>query len=185
MNEQSYSLKTDRPLAVAGQWLKHMILFLIFSTISTVQAQTQNACEVELRLANQQYRFGKFDSAYYFIRLCLNKKEAITQDSVEAYKLLGKIHIAKDSTDKAREAFKIALKLNDCQITLDANQEPPVVIKIFNKVKQQTCGKSKKWLWIGGGLIAAGTTTIIICPWCGDGPTQDGFVQPPSRPPGK
>ena len=191
MNKQCYSSRTDRSLdstelaeaAVTGQWLKHVALLLIFSTISVVQAQTQNTCVAELREANQKYLAGKVDAARDLLKKCVNKNKASKQDKVEAYKLLGKIYIAKDSSDQAIDAFKKMLKLN-CQMTLDTTQETPEVIAIFNEVKkQQKCGGSKKLLWIsaGGGLAVAGA--IIFWP----SPKEEkieplGFVEPPGRP---
>jgi len=186
MNKQSYSLKTDRSLAVSGQWYKHLILFLIFSVIFVANAQAQNSCEAELREAQQKYSENEFDAARDLLKRCVNKKKASDQDKIKAYELLGKVFIAKDSSGKALEAFKAMLKL-DCQITLDSTQVTPEVFGIFKESqKQQTCG-NKNWLWITGGLAAAGGAVIIILTRDGDEPppNPDDFVQPPGRPTGK
>jgi len=120
MNQPSYSSKTDRSLAVTGRWLKPLIFLLIFIVIFVANAQAQNSCESELRRAEQKYRAVELDSADYLIRLCLNKLEASKQHKIEAYKLLGKVYIAKDSTGKAKEAFKKMLEINPevhmCQV---------------------------------------------------------------------
>jgi len=51
-------------------------------------------------------------------------------------------------------------------------------------VKPENKPRSKKWLWIGGGLAVGGGAAILILSGGGDGetPVQDGFVQPPGRP---
>lgn len=186
MNKPSDSSETARSLVATGQWFRRLVLLLIFGAISAVQAQVPTACETELRAAEQQFLDGKFDSASSLIRFCLKKKEATTQDSVKAYILLGKIYIARDSTTQARETFKTALKLSNCQMTLDANQETPEVMRLFKEVKKQTCGKSKIWIWVGVGVAVAGTTVAIICSRPEPPPlVQDGFVEPPGRPTGK
>jgi len=189
MNQPSYSSKTDRSLAVTGRWLKHLIFFLIFSTISVTNAQVPNSCEAELRRAEQKYRAVELDSAVYLIRLCLNKKEATDQDKARAYKLLGKVYIARQDTTEAKKAFGKMLELNP-QMTLDATQETSEVMVIFNEVKmafeqkQRQVGKSKKWLWIGASGAAAVGAAVAILGGGGNGAGGNGgFVAPPGRPP--
>jgi len=144
------SEKTGRSLGVTSQWLKHLILLLIFNTISAVQAETKNTCEAELRVADQKYRAGELDSAAYLIRLCLNKKEATKKDSVWAYKLLGKVYIARQDINEAKNAFGEMLKLNP-KTTLDETQETLEVMAIFNEVKttfEKQRGKNWQWLFV-------------------------------------
>jgi len=179
MEKKSYSSKT-------GRRLEPTILLLVFVMVSVAQTQTPDSCKAELSNADQKYKTNDFDAARDLLNRCVKNKKASKYGKVEAYKLLGKVYIAKDSTDKALEAFKAMLKL-DCRTMLDSTQVTPEVFMTFQDAKkQQTCG-SKKWLWIGGGLAAGGGAAIIILTGGGDGepPIQDGFVQPPGRPPGK
>lgn len=181
MNKPSYSsLKSDLSLTVPGRRLKYVILLLSFGMISVAQTQTPDSCKAELSKAEQRYQVDDFDAARDLLNLCVKNKKASKQGKVEAYKLLGKVYIAQDSTDKALEAFKAMLKL-DCRITLDSTQVKPDVFVVFKEAqKQQTCGK--KWPWIVGGGLAAGgiVAAIILRP----GPKPDEFVQPPGRPSG-
>jgi len=164
---------------------KCLFLILIFGTFPVTVAQAQDSCEVELKEADQKYRSGEFNAALALINGCLSRKEATQQDQAWAYKLLGKVYIARENTGDAKRAFRTMLELNP-QMTLDATQETPEVMAIFNEVKmafeQQRLrtGKSRKWLWIGaGGLTAAGITAAIIL----KGGNEEGFVPPPGRPP--
>lgn len=161
------------------------ILLLLFIIWKAAIAQTQSACEAALLEAEQKYQAGKLDSALVLINGCLVKKDATRQDKASAYEFLGKVYIALDEIEQAKNAFGEMLKVNS-KITLDPTMETPEVMAIFNEVKQKQrqAGKSKKWLWFrAGGLVAAGITAAIIFQNAPQGSSSESFVLPLGRPP--
>jgi len=176
-----------------SRFIHWLICTAILIACSEAMPQTSRSCETELKTAEQKYLDGYLDEAVDLLNRCLDKPGATNQDSTEAYKLLGKIYIAKENRAEAKKAFWMMLTINPAA-NLNPAIETSEVMSIFNEVKTalekqrqppeepqpMKQGRSKKWLWIGGGtaVVAASITAIVLS----NGTTDEGFVKPPGRP---
>ncbi len=158
-----------------SRFIHWLICAAILMACSEAMSQTPRSCETELKAAEQKYVDGYLDEAVDLLNRCLNNPNTANQDKAEAYKLLGKVYIAKENRDEAKKAFTMMLALNPVA-TLDATKETSEVMSVFNEVKtalekprqpSETTqpvkkGRSKKWLWIGAGGAAAAGTAIVL-----------------------
>jgi predicted Zn-dependent protease len=150
----------------------------------------QSPCEKELAEAEAKYQLGNLDEAIALANSCLEKSDIGSAERERGYLLLGKTHHAKSLLDSAKAYLRKLLVLipswrpdpeNDSPSFQQLAQE---VINEFEKerlaqaqqaqqARQQTkpeaeesvitpSRRNKKWLWIGGGALAAGAAAFLI-----------------------
>ncbi len=196
-----------------NRFIHWLICATILMVCSAAMPQTPSPCETELKTAEQKYLDGYLDEAMGLLNRCLNKPSATNQDSAEAYKLLGKIYIAKENRQEAKKAFWMMLMINpaanlepatetaevmlifyEVKAALEKQRQPPEEVKAAPGKQQQPPeattpakqGRSKKWIWIGaGGAAAVGAAVAVLGGGGGGngGRGNGGFVAPPGRPP--
>ena len=173
---------------------KSLVFFLItgllFSPMPGVisMAFAQGKCTQELNDAEEKYNTGRFDEAIESITKCLNKSGITEDEKMRAYRLLGLAYIAKDYLEDAKTAVQKLLDMVPNYVS-DPVQDPPPFTKMVEEVKEQKLtqkkepvprvtqvtepeeqkGGSKKWYYIGGGVLAAGVLVGIIASGGGDG----------------
>lgn len=160
------------------------VLALVLS-VSAVMAQSP--CEKELAAAESHYQLGRFEEAIASVNRCLSKGEIGTLERERCYLLLGKTHHAKSLLDSARTYLRKLLEIIPSWRPDPENDSPSFqqlaaeVIREFEVARQAReqeakptlpqetkpepkppSGGKKKWLWIGGGAIAAGTAAFLI-----------------------
>jgi tetratricopeptide (TPR) repeat protein len=155
--------------------------------LSASSVMAQSPCEKELAAAESHYQFGRFEEAIASVNRCLSKGEIGTVERERCYLLLGKIHHAQSLLDSAKTYLRKLLELlpswrpdpeNDSpsfqqlaaevirefEVARQAREQEAMAAlpqEIKPKVQPPSGGK-KKWLWIGGGTIAAGTAAFLI-----------------------
>jgi hypothetical protein len=154
-----------------------------FAAISSAQSP----CEKELADAETKYQLGNLDEAIIIVNGCLEKSDIGDLERERGYLLLGKAHHAKSLLDSARTYLRKLLVLIPSWRPDPENDSPSFqqlaeeVINVFEKerlaqaqqARQQTkpeaeepaitpSRRNKKWLWIGGGALAAGAAAFLI-----------------------
>ncbi|MGH7597539.1 MAG: hypothetical protein ACREOI_14390 [bacterium] len=153
--------------------------------VSTVMAQSP--CEKDLAEAEAQYQLGRLEEAIASVNRCLSKGEIGMAERERCYLLLGKANHAKSLLDSARTYLRKLLELipswrpdpeNDSPSFRQLAAEVIQKFEIARQAREQEAkpalpqetkpeskppsGGKKKWLWIGGGAIAAGTAAFLI-----------------------
>jgi tetratricopeptide (TPR) repeat protein len=180
-------MKTCNTLSRLARFFRSVVLALIISAMPASMAQAQSPCEKELAAAESQYQLGRFEEAIASVNRCLSKSEIGTLERERCYLLLGKIHHAQSLLDSARTYLRKLLELIPSWRPDPENDSPSFqqlaaeVIQKFEAERQAreqkakpalpqenkpeltpSSGGKKKWLWIGGGAIAAGTAAFLI-----------------------
>ena len=179
-------------------WFTILSIYLICGN-SLVIAQSQEVCTKQLAQAENDYNRGRFDEAISMITECLGKSGIIEQERMRAYRLLGLAYLAKDYLEDARSAIRKLLDMVP-NYKSDPVQDPPPFTKLIEEIKLEPSGKpvkdtvevemtsgSKKWYFIGGGIVVAGgVAAAILLSGNGNGNDNDNggdsFPMPPSRP---
>jgi tetratricopeptide (TPR) repeat protein len=177
-----------------------LITGLLFSPMPgfVSMAIAQGKCTEVLNDAEKMYNTGRFDEAIESITSCLNKSGITEDEKMRAYRLLGLAYIAKDYLEDAKTAVQKLLDMVP-NYQSDPVQDPPPFTKMVEEVKEQKQtkvtepvprvtqvtepeeqkGGSKKWYYIGGGVLAAGVLVGILASGSGDG---NGNGPPPAQP---
>ena len=190
------------------------ILSVLFATILLALCQpahAQEKCALFIKVAEDQYKNGNLDKATRLIRGCLEKKQLVASERMEAYMLLAKIYISEDKTAFAESAVLEILKIEpDLELTVD--DVPPPLLVMFDRMKVEVAAeqkkaaelkpvqpavinntedpseqKSRKVLWLS---VAGGATVIAAVALLGSGSGDSDGPQPPANgrfpaPPGR
>ena len=180
-----------------AHWNHLVVLFFMTAipyTLVVPHATAQDACDNALLQANENYENGLLDQAIDLLTSCFEKNGFTLEDSMSAYKLLAKAYDAKGLSQKTEQALRNLLQLNPNwqsdpdndtpafmafaqKIIIKVKEEQPKLSIIGNKSSIIDRSKSKKWLWIGGGVVIAGVVAAIIII-----DDEDEFPEPPGRP---
>jgi len=177
-----------------------MALLLIAAAFSPAQAQGQ--CDRELTEAEAKFQVGKLNEAIAQTLSCLEKSDLDTTARTRAYKLLGRAYYAIGLLNAAKENLQKLLELipnwrpdpekegrsfqmmvDEIAKEMEAKKQPPKPVQVDTSVVAPPTKKSgsKKWLWIGGGALAAGTTAAFIL-FRGDEKAPPRLPNPPDLP---
>jgi len=178
---------------------------------SAPAAHAQEKCKYELTEAEKKYQDGFFDEAITLLLACVNKSGLAVDESERAYKLLAKAYHANQLLNEAKEALKKLLALAPNWKPNPVTDPPPfqrLAEEVIKEIEQQKLAEekkpeekilpaeviepvqpakkksSKKWLWIGGGVLVAGGVTAAILAGSKDEKVDTGFPSPPGRPTG-
>lgn len=163
------------------------ILALLALALSVSTVMAQSPCEKELAEAEAQYQLGRLEEAIASVNRCLNKSEIGTAERERCYLLLGKANHANSLLDSAKTYLRKLLELIPSWRPDPENESPSFqqlaaeVIREFEVARQAReqeakpalpqetkpeskppSGGNKKWLWVGGGALAAGTAVFLI-----------------------
>jgi len=172
-----------------GFFMAALIATLVFNPDAVPKAAAQDKCVQEMAEAREKYNNGEFSAAIAIVGNCLRQSGLTPMEKKPAYELLALIHVANDDTVQAKrelhELWKVAPNYDPSSV----EEAPALFIRLALATKPlekpseppAKKGRSKKWLWIGGGatVVAAGITAAIVL---SDGAADEGFVQPPGRP---
>jgi hypothetical protein len=172
-------------------------LLIIGMPLTPDFAQAQEDCRAKLQQAEQEFTNMRFDEAIALLAGCLKQDGFAQPDKQRAYRLLALVYLAKQDMAQAGSAINKLLDFAP-MYQPDPDQDPPVFIQIFERVKserqQREAGapgeqkppkevKSKKgggakWLLIGGLVVAAGGGAALALGGGGGGGTTP---PPPSQ----
>lgn len=183
-------------------FLISLIIFTpIYNTLSSAKTLQPGDCEKELAASENNYREGSFDEALQILIRSIHKQGCNKREKALAYKLLGKVYIAKNYLGRARLALRKMIEM-DANLVLDPRQEPPSLISLYDEVrkklqrrkqrvvvtpKQKTRkGGTKLWPWLLGSGVAGGIAVFMVFGGgSGDGDRgigARGFPRPVGRP---
>lgn len=153
----------------------HVALVWLLVACFVGQSVAQVAdCKDELAKAEESYKKGRFEEAITLLESCLDKPSLPQADRRRAYRLLGLTYLAQDYRDQARQAVAQLLRLVPNYVS-DPNQDPPPFSLLVDEIRREmypselsplgmqtkSKGGKKKWLFIGLGVVAAGTATAL------------------------
>jgi tetratricopeptide (TPR) repeat protein len=118
---------------------KKTILFLTLAAcgLSFAQQVSGDSLVKLLEQAKNFYNGGEYEKAITELEQALQFLKQLTQlDQVEAYKYLAFSYVAFGDKEKAKEQFRLALKL-DPKMELDPSVVSPKIIKVFEEVKSE------------------------------------------------
>jgi len=148
-------------------------------------AQAQEKCAELLAQARTEYENGNFDDALVLINRCLQDYSLTRETKVMAYEMLGLIYVSKQEREQAKDAVKKLLEI-DPRYEPDTGQLRPAYVELIKEVKAELKprGRNKKWLFIGGGAVLAGSAAFLFSSSQGAKPPSEtsGFPKPPARP---
>jgi tetratricopeptide (TPR) repeat protein len=119
--------------------LKKTILFLTLAAcgLSFAQQVSGDSLVKLLEQAKNFYNGGEYEKAITELEQALQFLKQLNQlDQVEAYKYLAFSYVAFGDKEKAKEQFRLALKL-DPKMELDPSVVSPKIIKVFEEVKSE------------------------------------------------
>jgi len=118
---------------------KKTILFLTLAAcgLSFAQQVSGDSLVKLLEQAKNFYNGGEYEKAITELEQALQFLKQLNQlDQVEAYKYLAFSYVAFGDKEKAKEQFRLALKL-DPKMELDPSVVSPKIIKVFEEVKSE------------------------------------------------
>lgn len=119
--------------------MKNTILFFILAAcgLSFAQQVSGDSLVKLLEQAKSFYNGGEYEKAITELEQALQFLKQLNQlDQVEAYKYLAFSYVAFGDKEKAKEQFRLALKL-DPKMDLDPSVVSPKIIKVFEEVKSE------------------------------------------------
>jgi len=153
-----------------GFWWPVALLVLL---ASAPLGRAQGKCAEQMTQAEKEYTNGNFDAAINLLTACLDAGQFTQPEKQRAYKLLGLAYIGKDYVDQAKTAIWRLLELVP-KYEPDPAQDPPGFTNMVQEMKKEIAaqkeekkpetgkkGKSRKWLWIGGG-VAVGVGAAVV-----------------------
>lgn len=171
-------------LAALGLWLG--------LTGSVVKAQTPASCDEGYTQAEKAYYAANFEAAERALRPCLDPSAVSDSVRVQAYRLLGFIHLGQNDREAARLAVESLIDLRPTY-TPDPQQDRPDFVALVRTVKEErglpTAGPDKggrRWLrWVAGGIGVAALGTVAALLLGGGGGSNGGTesLPPPDVPP--
>jgi hypothetical protein len=186
-NFHEVTMMTSDTMSRLARFFRAWIPTALALMLSVSAAMAQSPCEKELAEAEAQYQLGRFEEAIASVNRCLSKGEIGTAGRERCYLLLGKTHHAKSLLDSARTYLRKLLEVipnwrpdpeNDSpsfqQLAAEVIQafeterrarEQEAKAALLQETKPEpkpSSGGKKKWLWISGGAIAAGTAAFLI-----------------------
>jgi len=90
--------------------------------------------------AKSAYDFGEYEEAGSLFSQVARDTSVDKTIRQQALRYLGRVHIARDQTQKAREAVENLLQLEPPPVQLDPNREPPPMIELYYEVRKQMRG---------------------------------------------
>ena len=175
----------------------YLFMALIFIPIAgkfgSVSAQSIEACEEELKEAQNKYDTGLFDAVIEIVNECLNNENLSQENKKKAYRLLGLTYVAKDYLSEAKTA--VSKLLDIVPIISEEIKERKIIEKekIIKtdestlKGKKQVDSKDEKsntiWWYIGGGVLAV-VAILVLALGGGDDttPSENDLPGPPDLP---
>ena len=121
---QPSSMRVHRPLSV-------VVLLLLF-TASSLWAQ-----DVSLEEAKDEYLFADYDRAIELFSEIAHSSAYDSETRIEAFRYLGRSYIAKDKQAEAREAMTELIRLEPPIVELDADDEPPPLIRLYYDARRE------------------------------------------------
>jgi len=118
---------------------KKTILFLTLAAcgLSFAQQVSGDSLVKLLEQAKNFYNGGEYEKAITELEQALQFLKQLNQlDQVEAYKYLAFSYVAFGDKEKAKDQFRLALKL-DPKMELDPSVVSPKIIKVFEEVKSE------------------------------------------------
>jgi tetratricopeptide (TPR) repeat protein len=186
-NFHEVTMMTSDTMSRLARFFRAWIPAALALMLSVSAATAQSPCEKELAEAEAQYQLGRLEEAIASVNHCLNKGEIGSAERERSYLLLGKTHYAKSLLDSARTYLRKLLEVIPNWRPDPENDSPSFqqlaaeVIREFEMAQQArtqevkpalpqenkpepkpSSGGKKKWLWISGGAIAAGTAAFLI-----------------------
>jgi tetratricopeptide (TPR) repeat protein len=119
--------------------LKKTILFFTLAAcgLSFAQQVSGDSLVKLLEQAKSFYNGGEYEKAITELEQALQFLKQLNQlDQVEAYKYLAFSYVAFGDKEKAKEQFRLALKLNP-RLELDPSVVSPKIIVVFEEVKSE------------------------------------------------
>jgi tetratricopeptide (TPR) repeat protein len=158
-----------------------LLVALLFS-LATVPAAAQNACEEELRQAQEHYEFGRFERAITLLNRCLERGDVPQDERERAYRLIGLSYLGQDVLEQARENVRQLLRIAP-NYQPNPVQDPPPFRELVAQERQRM-GLDQaardddppsepvadddggigigKWLLIGGGVVVAAAAAVLL-----------------------
>ncbi len=93
-----------------------------------------------LEEAKDEYLFADYDRAIELFSEIAYSDAYDSEMRIEAFRYLGRSHIAKDNEEEAREAMAALIELEPPIVELDADEEPPPLINIYYDVRSDVQG---------------------------------------------
>ena len=114
-----------------------IVLILGTGGLSFSQQVSGDSLLKMLEYAKNYYNGGEYEQAITELEHALQFLKQLNQiDQVEAYKYLAFSYVAFGDKEKAKEQFRLALKLNPA-MELDPSTVSPKIIKVFEEVKAE------------------------------------------------
>jgi len=170
-------MENSKTKSAWARLFRSLILALLAVISFVATAQAQSPCEKELAEAEAQYQLGNLDEAIALADRCLAKSDLTLAERERSHLLLGRAYQAKRLLDNAKQHLHKLLDLIPNWRPDPENDKPAFrtlaeeVIKERevklrpgpdNPLQPPARRGSKKWLWIGGGAVAAGTAAFLI-----------------------
>jgi hypothetical protein len=169
---------------------------IIFSPLYESRAllfAQENACEKNLKEAENKYTEGRFDEAIALLTQCLESPNITDDQKQQAFRLMGLTYIAKDYLTEAKKSVEKLLDLVP-SYNPDPIYDPPPFINLVEQVKSETVvapevteekKSNMKWYLIAGGAAAVGLLGILLLAGGGDDdkpPAAQRLPSPPALP---
>ncbi len=114
-----------------------MVLILVMARLGLSQEVSGDSLLKMLEYAKNYYNRGEYEQAIGELEQALQFLKQLNRiDQVEAYKYLAFSYVAFGEKEKAKEQFRLALKL-DPKMELDPSTVSPKIIKVFEEVKAE------------------------------------------------
>lgn len=114
-----------------------MVLILVMACLGFSQEVSGDSLLKMLEYAKNYYNRGEYEQAITELEQALQFLKQLNRiDQVEAYKYLAFSYVAFGEKEKAKEQFRLALKL-DPKMELDPSTVSPKIIKVFEEVKAE------------------------------------------------
>ena len=138
------------------------------------------------------YYDGRFDRAIDALNHCLKEEEISDDDREQAFRVLGLCYLAKDYVDQARGSIEQLLYLVP-DWKPDPQKDPQAFQMLVSDVKEEMKrrrdsspgqAKSRKRLWLVGGIVALGAAVAALVAGGGGGSdtSDEDLPAPPALP---
>jgi hypothetical protein len=111
--------------------MMRIILYCLISVTVVTQARAQNACEVTLNNAQEEFNAGRFDAVPALLKECLEKNQNREWEQ-RAYLLLAETYLLLENPAKADESYLKVLQANPEYVT-DAARDPIDLVYLSKK----------------------------------------------------
>lgn len=94
------------------------------------------AQDATMEEAKDEYIFANYDRAIELFSEVAHSSEYGSETRIEAFRYLGRSYIAKNENDEAREAMTELIQLEPPIVELDADDEPPPLIRLYYEARR-------------------------------------------------